>query len=160
MKQKIIFFIIVNIAALLQTTVLNSFKIFNVKPDIILISIVLGSLSFELSWAIGFSIFAGILKDVFSLNAFGINTILFPIWSFLIIRLSKKITLDNGFICAASVAVITVVNNIFIKLINFYLGNTINISIFLPTLFLECLYTALVLPLVFKVVNPLIQSRE
>lgn len=160
MKQKVIFFIIVTVAVLLQITVLNSFKILNVKPDLILISIILGSLSFELSWAIGFSIFAGILKDIFSLNIFGINTFLFPLWSFLIIRLSKRMTLDNSFICAALVAVITIINNIVIKLINLYLGNSINIGIFLHILFFECIYTALVLPLVFKVVNPIIRSKS
>lgn len=141
------------IAAILQATLLDSFKLFNVKPDLLLIAVVITALyfNFNLKWALGLAIFAGILKDVFSLNPFGLNLFLFPLWSLLIIKLSRQITLESNFVRIPLLFIIVVLNDMIIKLICFSGGQFIPAGIYLRTLFFESLYTAAILPFAFKV---------
>jgi len=155
LKKHWIFLFIIIACALLQITILNYIKIFNVKPDLLFISVVITSLLLEFRSAVLFSIFAGILKDALSINAFGINTILFALSCCLIIALSKKISLDNNLIRMASVFVIMLINNIITRLIFLFLGNFISLGVFLRVTFIESLYTALVLPLALKIIKPL-----
>lgn len=149
MTRGFIFFILAALA-LLQVTLLNYFKFFGVKPDLILVSVVFFSLFFEIKWAVFFTVAAGILKDIFSAGAFGINTILLPLWAILIIRLAKEISIDNHYICALLIFISVMVNGIIIRLVSLYLGNFIPFGIFLKIVFLESIYTAAVSPLVFR----------
>lgn len=151
--RKWLFLPILIICGIFQATVLDHLRIFGVKPDLILVGVVAASLSSDLKWALFLSIAAGILKDSLSANTFGINTLLFALWSFLIIKLSRNISLDNNFLRAALVFVVIVTNGIIIRLLYFFLGRFIPPGIFLRTLFLEALYTAAVLPLVFKAIK-------
>lgn len=151
--KKWIFLLIVILLGIFQVTILDCFKVVGIKPDLLLISIVIASLTFHFRWVLILSVFAGILKDAFSINTFGLNTLLFPLWSFLIIKLSKKISIDNNFIRAAVVFVIVIFNDIIIKLIFLFLGNLVPVGIFLRIIFIESLYTALICPLVFKVIK-------
>lgn len=154
--RKWFFLLLIVILGLLQVTLLDYFKIFGVKPDLLLIGVVMVSLfSFDLKWALFLSAFCGILKDVMAINPFGINTLLFPLWSFLIMRLSKKISIENNFICAVLVFIIGVSCNIITRLIFLFLGNFISMNVFLRITFLESLYTAFILPLFFRVIRPL-----
>lgn len=150
--RKRFFLLIIVILALLQVTILNYFKIFGVKPDLLLISaVVAGLFSSDLKWVLFLSVFCGILKDALATNAFGINTLLFPLWSFLMMKLSKKISIDNNFIPAVLIFIIRVFDYIIARLIFLFFGSTIPIGIFLRIVFLESLYTALVSPLLFKI---------
>lgn len=146
------------LASVLEVTALNYFRIFNVKPQLLLVAVVAASLAFDLKWALFFSILAGILKDVFCPETAAFNTLLFAFWSFLIVRLSRKISVDNNFIRAALLFIITVLNNIFVKLSFVYIGKFIPLGVFLRTSFLESLYTVLVSVLVFKILSPTLQS--
>ncbi|MBI3990850.1 MAG: rod shape-determining protein MreD [Candidatus Omnitrophica bacterium] len=148
--KKLIFFFLIIIFALLQATLLNCIDIFNIKPDLLLASVIISSLSFNPVWALSLSIFAGILKDIFSANTFGMNTILFFLWSLFIIELSRGITFDSKYIRLALIFIIAILNNIIIRLIFLFLGNLIPWGIFLRITLVESLYTALFLPLVFK----------
>lgn len=152
MRNWIFLFIIV-ILGLLQATILDYISIFNVKPDLVLVSMVITSLYSPLKWALVLAVFAGLLKDALALNTFAINTLLFPLWSFLIIKLSKKISLDNNFIPAALIFVIIVSHDIAMRLLCLFLGQFMSLGIFLRTAFLEALYTALIFPLVFKLLK-------
>lgn len=149
MKQWILAFIIV-ISALLQATVLNCVNIFNVKPDLLLICMVISSISFAPRSAISLSIFSGLLKDIFSASTFGMYTFLFLLWSFLIIKLSRKITFDSHYIQLAIIFIIAVFNNIIIRLIFLFLGNFISWGIFLRITLIESLYTLLTALLILK----------
>lgn len=148
---------VIFIAVILQATLLDSFKIFGVKPDLLLIVIVITDTIFDLKWALCLGIFAGILKDSLGANVFGINTLLFPLWVFLIAKLSKKILLDSNFIRVMLIFIIGILHGIVTRLIFLALGNTIvSLGVFLRITFLESLYTAAILPLVFKFSKPLI----
>lgn len=140
MKKITIFFIVV-ILAIFQVTLLDYFKIYNIKPDLLLIAVVTVSLSFRLKLALSLSVFIGFLKDIFNINTFGLNTLLFPIWTFLIIKLSRKLTLENNFIRALLVVLVIILNNISIRFINLIFGHAIPIGIFLRVTCLESLYT-------------------
>jgi len=156
--KKWFFLLITVIMGLLQVSVLDYFKLFGVKPDLLLICMVLASLYFELKWALCLSIFAGILKDIFSANIFGINILLFPLWSFIIIKLSKNIPVDNNVIRTLLIFLVVILNNIFIRAIFLFLGKPISWGVSLRVASLESLYTALVVPLAFKIIKPFIYS--
>jgi rod shape-determining protein MreD len=143
-----IFFIIIVALGLLQVTILNYFKIFGAGPDLLLISVVLASLNFEFKWAFVLSVFPGIFKDVFAANTFGINTLLFPLWSILIVRLNKEIALDYNPICMVLTFMVSIFHNTITGLILAYSGSFIPVGVFLRIVFLQSTYTALVLPLV------------
>ena len=82
--RKSIYIGLLLIAGLLQITLLDSFKFCNVKPDLILIMAILASFIFGFREAILLSFIAGALKDALGAQAFGINSLLFPLWSFLL----------------------------------------------------------------------------
>jgi rod shape-determining protein MreD len=149
-----IFFLIIVVLGILQVTILNYFKILGVKPDLLLISAVFASLVFEFKWAFVLSVFAGMFKDIFGASAFGINTLLFSLWSFLIVRLNKEITIDYNFIRMALIFIISVVHNTISGLVLVYSGSFIPAGLFLGIVFLQSIYTALVLPLMFKINEP------
>ncbi len=152
MKKWLLLCVIV-IFSILEVTILDYFKIFNIKPDLFLIGVLMASLSFSFQprLAILLSASSGMLKDILGINAFGINTLLFALWSFLIIKLSRKITLDNNLISAGVMFIIVILNGAAIKIIFLFSGKFMPWAVFLRTAFLESLYTALVLPLVFSV---------
>lgn len=153
MKALTFAFIII-IFALFQAAILYHADIFNAKPDLLLISMLMASLFFEFRTAIILSIFAGMTKDIFSANA-SLSASLFPLWSLLIIKLSKKIPLDNIYIRMALIFIIANLNGIAGILIYLFLGNFIYGGIFLRILFFGALYTAFVFPLALRAIEPL-----
>lgn len=144
------FLCVIIICALLQGTVLDSFSIFGVKPDLLFISVFYASIFFSVTWALPLSIFAGFLKDMLCANTFGVNTFLFPLFCLILIKLSREISLDNNCIRAVSLFILIFINDIIARIIFIFLGNSISWGIFLRTAFLESLYTAVILPLALK----------
>lgn len=154
MKNWIILPIII-ILCLIEVALLDYFKIFGVKPDLLLVGGLMISLfSLDLKGAMPLSIFAGMLKDIFCLNSFGINTLLFALWSFLIVELARKITIDHYFIRATLIFIIALLNNIITRLIFLSLARFIPLGISLRIIFLESFYTAILALLIFKMVKP------
>jgi rod shape-determining protein MreD len=131
------------IIAVIQATLLDYFKVLRIKPDLLLISVILVSLAAAPKWALTLSAFAGALKD-FLTAAPGGNFFLFFLWSLVIIRLHKEIPIDNGFLFAAIAFIISLLHNIASGLILKYCGNFIALGIFLRTAALSAIYTAAV----------------
>ncbi len=144
------FLLIIFICALLQSTILNTFRILAVKPDLILVCVVLASVSLDWKWALSCALFAGILKDTFGQAALGINTLLFPLWSYLLAKLSRKISLDDSLVLTAAAFSVIFLNDIVGHFINLYLGKFVSTGIFLRITFIEASYSALVLLLVLS----------
>jgi len=153
--KKFIYFLIIIASAILQATLMENVRIFSVKPDLLLICAVLGSLIFNFRWALTFSASCGFLKDCFSASAFGINTLLFCLWCILIIELSKKITIDYDFIKVALLFIVCVIHNIALGAILMYLGNFIPFGIFFRNCLMSAVCTTLFLPLIFQITNPI-----
>ncbi len=149
--KKLFFLFIIIILGVLQPTLLDYFKVFSVKPDLLLISVVIASLVFDLRWAFVLSVFAGFFKDIFGTSTFGINTIMFALWSFLIVRLSKEISIDSDTRRIALLFIITAIHNTITGLIFIYSGRLVPLGIFLRVVIVESIYTAIVLPLIFNI---------
>lgn len=146
--KRLYFFIIILACALLQVTLADYFKVFTVKPDLILIAMVLVNLLLSRGWAFVLSVFAGMLKDILCVNAFGTNTLIFALWSFLIIKLSRKISLENTCLRAALAFIVVFANGIAAR-------PPVPTGIFLRITSLEALYAAILLPLAYRASRPL-----
>ncbi|OGX17280.1 MAG: rod shape-determining protein MreD [Omnitrophica WOR_2 bacterium RBG_13_44_8b] len=147
---KIIFALAILILGLLEVTVLQIFKVFHLMPDLLLIAVVTASLTLDFKTAFILSVFAGLFKDTFSANPFGINTVLFALWSFAIARLSKKISLDYDIIRLVLFSVIAIIHNIISAIVIFYSGALVPPGLVLRIVIIGSAYTAAVFPLLFK----------
>lgn len=150
-RAKAIFPSIIIIAGLIQVTFLDYFRIFGVKPDLLFCCAVIAVLFFEPKWALFFGFLSGLLKDSAGVSGFGMNTVLFSLWSCFIIRLSRKIVIENYFLPSALIFIITLVNALTVRAVFFsFAGITAPPGIFLRITLLESAYTALIFPLVFR----------
>lgn len=156
--KKLFFFIAILASGLLQTTILNDFRVFTIKPDLLLIFVVIAGLTFELRWVLVFSLFAGIFKDVFCVT-FGVNTALFFLWGLLTWRLNREIAIENNLLRALLVFIAAFMHNIASGLIFISSGNILPCGVFLRIVTLQPIYTAAVLPLVFKSVKFVYSTR-
>jgi hypothetical protein len=89
-----------------------------------------------------------------------LNTILFFLWSILIIKLSRKISFDNNYVRLVFIFIIAILNNIVSRLIFIFLGNLVSLGLFLRITFIESLYTALIFPLALKFARNLSSISE
>jgi rod shape-determining protein MreD len=136
-------------------TVLDSFKVFGIKPDLLIIAVVIASLIFNLKSALFLSASAGLFKDAFSASLGGINILLFVLWSFLIAKLSREITMDDNLIRAGLVLIIAILHNVICGAALAYSGNAVPLGIFLRIVFVASIYTGLVSLLAFKALKPI-----
>ncbi len=154
MKRLSFFFFILGLTVL-QVSIFSHFRVFSIKPDFLLLSVVAASVNFVPVWAVGFSIFSGFLKDVLGTGGFGLETMLFPLWSILIIKLSRKMPLENELIMALVVFVTVICNALVSRLLLLSFGNYIPSRVFLKVIIFEPLYTALFSVLIFRIIQPL-----
>ena len=138
------------ILGVFQLTLLDYFRIFGIKPDLLLVSVVLAGLFLEMRWAIVFGVAVGIFKDIFTLNPFGLNILLFGLWGFLSAKISRKISIEDNLSATLLALVIALLQNITSGLAFVYSGNFVPVGIFLRISLLGSLYTALALPLILK----------
>lgn len=149
------FFVFVVVVGLLQISILEGVKIAGIKPDLLLIAMVLASLMFDLPQAVIISLLCGLMKDIFGPSLFGPNIVFFTVWSILIIRLAREISIDNNYLRSALVFVVSLVHAISSGLFFIAAGSFVPFGIFLKIVVLGSIYTALALPLVVKVMQPL-----
>ncbi|MGA2774637.1 MAG: rod shape-determining protein MreD [Candidatus Omnitrophota bacterium] len=141
--KKANFCVILAGCAIIQVTLLNYLKVFTVGPDLLLICTVIASLVFPLKWALFFCLSAGVFKDAFGAGVFGINTALFPLWGFLIIKLTRKIAIDNNIMRVLLIAVVTLVHNLLTGIIFMYYGTNLPFGILFRILLLSPLLAAI-----------------
>ncbi|MCX5707275.1 MAG: rod shape-determining protein MreD [Candidatus Omnitrophica bacterium] len=138
---------------ILEITFLNYFKLFLVKPDLLLLGVISVSLFLDLKSVLVFAILSGIFKDVYSLGQFGIHTILFCLWGFTMVELSRKISLDDNWMRLLVVLIVALLDNIILGLSRVYAGSVIPLGIFLRTVFLSSIYSTLFFPAVFQLIK-------
>ncbi|MFH1441163.1 MAG: rod shape-determining protein MreD [Candidatus Omnitrophota bacterium] len=148
-----IILVLIYIFALLEATLLNNFKFFGIKPDLLLVIIVILSVFWEWRWVLFFSLFAGILKDTFCFEPFGLNTILFPLISYLVYKVSRKISVEDIYALMVITFIAVFLNNIISRIIFAFSGKIIPFGIFMRVIFIESLYSAVISPLVVKVLD-------
>lgn len=152
-------FIIV-LLGLIQVALVDAVKFATVRPDLIIIGVVVASLSFELPYVLILCLSAGILKDIFSPYTFGINVFILPLLGFLIVRLSKDLSWDNSWVRAMLISAVSLSYHLIVRSVLFFWGHFIPVGIFLRIALLESLYTALISVLVFKYINPRIFMKR
>ncbi len=151
--KKWMVFAVVAVFGLLQLTMLDYFKIFNIKPDLLLICIIFFSLALEPKYALALSVFAGILKDISGSGQYGLNTLMFALWSFSVMRLAREITIDYDLIRMLVVFAVALLHNIVSGLVLVSSGASVPFGIFFRIVIVGSMYTALVSLLVFKVIT-------
>lgn len=117
---------------------------FNYMPDFLLICVVIAALFLPARAAVALGITAGIFKDSFGGNIFGVNTVLFVLWGLLILKLNRKITFDNDFMRLALVFITALLQSAVSGALRLYLGTTIPPGIFLRIALVGSIYNALV----------------
>lgn len=145
---------IILVLGLLQVTILDYLRFFYARPDLLLISVAVAALVFDLRSSLIFGLFAGLLKDVFSPGVFGLNTVLFPLWGYLVFRLSRLIPIEEDILRMGLVFILTVLHNAVMGVLLISQGEMISFGIFLLIVVVQAILTALVSPLVFKLSKP------
>ena len=136
---------------LFQTSILDSFFIIPVIPDILLILVLFlglynGSLFGEIH---GF--FTGLLIDFLTVGPLGLYTLLFSILGFLAGLLKKNVNTSGFFLVLFLGFIAFLVKTLILYLLNFFFPNLINhYSLVASATYLELGLTALFTPIVFK----------
>jgi rod shape-determining protein MreD len=153
MTRKNNFILLMFLFALLQVTLLPHLRFFGTKPDLFMICVVVSSLYFDVESALLMSLLCGILKDIFSINVFGLNTFLMPVFSFLLMKVSRKLALDDTPVLCAAIFFTAFLYAIASKIALGYLGTVVPFWAFLRISLVESLYTAVIFPLVFRLIK-------
>ena len=153
MTRKKNFIFLMLFFALLQVSLLPYLRFFGTKPDLFLICVVVASLYFDVESALLMSLLCGVLKDIFSINTFGLNTFFMPIFSFLLMKISRKLALDYTPVLCTAVFLTTFFYAIISRVALGYLGTVVPFWAFLRISLIESLYTALIFPLVFRLIK-------
>jgi rod shape-determining protein MreD len=141
------------ILAFLQITILDYFKVFGVKPDLILIAVFIAVLFLDLKSALGVGLLAGVFKDVFTSNVLGFSAALFPIWVLLIANLIKRVSIEDNISRIFLLFVVALLNNVISGLVLIYSIGFLSFGIFLRITFLASAYTALILALILRIIK-------
>ena len=142
--KKLLFCCTILITAFFEVSLLGYFTIFNVKPDLLLILVVMAGASFDLRTSIGLAFLAGLCRDIAGVGSFGLYTFLFSIWGFLVHRLSRQASFDNPLVFVAGVYLVNFLQNIILRLSLMHSSDSIRLGIFLRLLFIQSFYTAAV----------------
>ena len=140
-RKQMYAFLALFIIVLLQSTLLNYFRIFNVKPDAILASLVIYVNFFNLGWSLFFAFLGGIFKDAFSVFSFGFNTITCILWIILARQVSRRLSFENNFIRSGLLCLIILLNNLTLQSIMLVLGRHIVMADLLKVAAIESIFT-------------------
>jgi cell shape-determining protein MreD len=142
-RKQIYAFSILFIIALLQSSLLNYFPIFNLKPDAILASLVLLVCFFSPAWSVIFAFLAGAFRDLFGSLPFGFNTLISIAWVVLAGRIFRRLSAENMFIRSAVLGLIILLNNLALQSLLFTLGRPLDMAAFLRILTVESMLSLL-----------------
>jgi len=152
-RTKLIIGLILVLSVILQSTVFDYLKIFNVKPDIVLIAVVILGLSLKLKWVMIFSYFAGFLKDMLGGLPFGINVLVLPLLGFLVFKLSKRMAIETRYLKTALVFIAVISQNLVVSLLIVLLKLDISIGVFSRFAVISSIYTAVVYFYLSKIIR-------
>lgn len=163
MKRKLFFIPIILIVAFIQITVLDWVALFGIKPDLLLLVVIVCGLYFSPGWALGYSIVAGCCKDLFTAVGWGNNIVLFSALSLLLVALHKRIRFDNK-IVRVSVVYLSYLAYYCVSGLFLPQAFVVPKGIFLRIVFLGPLYGTLVffwfLPWIEKALKPFAMLHE
>jgi rod shape-determining protein MreD len=129
------------IIALSQYTLFNYFRIFNVKPNVILAALIMLVPFFSLGWSVAFAFLSGILRDIFSGLPFGLELCLCIIWIILAKQIFRRLSPENNLIRSVILCLIIVLNNFATQSVLFVLDRSLSLDIFLKIVSIESILT-------------------
>ncbi|MBU1871573.1 MAG: rod shape-determining protein MreD [Candidatus Omnitrophica bacterium] len=132
------------VAFFLQATLLNHFRIFNVKPELILAILVFYSFFLDFKPVLGLAFIAGVFYDLMSVLPFGFNTLIFILWVILIRLVSRKLAVENGLITGGVLCMIILLNNLTGQAVRYLLGISTGGNFFPIIAIIETLFTLLI----------------
>lgn len=150
-------YFILALALILQLTVLDYIKIAGVKPDILLIVVIFFGLFLGKGPGLESGFAAGLAKDLFALDFFGINAFVFALTGLLAGSLGERFSRESRktqvllvtLLTAFSMTLHFIIVSIFSKWVYLNFGEYLAGSI-MPT----CIYTALAsIPIFFKLMK-------
>ena len=141
--KQIYAFLVLFIIALLQATLFNYIKIFNLKPDAILPALIIFVPFFNLRWSVTLGFLGGIFRDIFSILPFGFNVIICILWIALAKQIFRRLSIENNFIRIIMLFLIILLNNFTIQSILFVLGKPIAIGTFIRIVSIESIISVL-----------------
>lgn len=150
------FFALIILSGLLQSTLLGNFRIFGVKPDLLLILVVVGGVYFNWKLALFFGLAAGLFYDMFFSQTFGFYVLLFSLWGYVISKVSRKVSIDDPQSLALFIFLITFLNCVITRVIFLSFGKIISIGILLKIAIISSFYNALIF---FPVYNILMNLK-
>ncbi|MBQ3553918.1 MAG: rod shape-determining protein MreD [Clostridia bacterium] len=144
--------VVVFLLALFQTTLIHSFKLFGVIPNLLLSSVVCYSLICGENKAMVFGIACGLILDFYGARAVGINTLLCMLTALGCILLHDGLFSNNAFVAMLFVAVISVIYDLIIFFFYFVLWGQTDVlyalfRIILPGAIYSGLVTIFIYPL-------------
>lgn len=153
MRRRIILLSIILFFALFEPVWTGYLRVFSVKPDILLLSVVLTAAFLNFWEAVFWGMIAGFLKDIFSVYGIGINTLLFPVWSAVVVRISRKMTIDDDYALMAVAAIVVFFNGAVCRFIFSLSDRDIPFGVSLRVMLISPVYTAVLLPILRKWLN-------
>ncbi len=136
---------------LLQSTLLQHFRVFGIIPNTALILVV----HFAILWGknrgalIGF--FAGLLQDIFLGNIFGANALIYMIIGFNVGMLEKAVFKDNPLTPVLFTVVATVIYHISLfSLMYIYQMRTDFVSLLRSVIIIEAIFNGVLSPFIYK----------
>ena len=148
--KKRFFLAAIILSLILESGPLNYFKAFSVKPSLSLILLTIASLCFNLRWALCFALILGVLEAIFSAGIFWLRPFLFLLFSFLIVKLSKKILLDTLILRLILIFLLSLAYNITLRVFFSCFARLVPLGIFFRITFLGALYTIAFACLILK----------
>ena len=151
---------IIVVAIVIQLTLINSITILGLKPDLIMVIVVVFSLlkGTREGSVSGFA--SGLLQDIFSAGLLGINALVKTVIGFACGALKEKIFLEHILFL---IPVITFIASFLQSILIFFLLRAFGIEYSLAWSFKqvalpEALYSSLLSPFIFLVINKLFQT--
>ena len=152
--KKLYIILIVFINLILQVTLYNFIKVFDVVPNIALILVVLFSLTTDVFMGGFIGLFTGILYDVLIMDVIGINGLIYFIIGVTLGNFSEEINRENKMLYVFVTAIATVFYHLVTAFIMFFLKvNISSITLIIDKIIIQIIINSLLCILVHRLIN-------
>jgi len=143
----------------LELTLCNKIRIMGMRPDILLVAVLFFGFEFGTTKGMEIGLVAGVLKDLFTIAPFGINTASFFIAGFSAGLLRNKLFRHNivtqSFSSFTGVVLISALNILFLPY-----GQGSDFENIWRLLLIKAVYTALIAPIIFFILGIFLSEKK
>ena len=153
-----VWIVLVLVCILLQTTVLDNFKLFDVKPDLILILVVFAALTRGKMTGSGVGFSGGILEDFFSTSLIGVNAFVKTLLGFVLGFFMKRFYIRRIKFQILVIFFVTIIHEISIYFVYLFFRQTDSVigSVYPVKMFLLCIYNSVLAVILFPLFRNLL----